>query len=74
MPGTDLALANGLLHIAIREGCVDEDYIAERTTGFDAVGARSPPTGRTGSSGITGVGVAELRRHRAHRWPRRRRR
>ncbi|MDT5047734.1 MAG: assimilatory nitrate reductase catalytic subunit, partial [Mycobacterium sp.] len=37
VPGTDLALANGMLHIAIREKLIDEDYIAERTTGFDAV-------------------------------------
>jgi assimilatory nitrate reductase catalytic subunit len=36
-PGTDLALANGLLHIAIREGYVDAGYVASRTTGFDAV-------------------------------------
>ncbi|MGZ4620031.1 MAG: molybdopterin oxidoreductase family protein, partial [Frankiaceae bacterium] len=37
LPGTDLALANGLLHIAIAEGLVDEEYVAERTTGFPAV-------------------------------------
>jgi assimilatory nitrate reductase catalytic subunit len=37
VPGTDLALANGMLHIAIREKLIDEDYIAERTTGFEAV-------------------------------------
>src|SRR3954471_19931352 len=37
LPGTDLALANGLLHIALAEGLVDEDYIATRTSGFDAV-------------------------------------
>ncbi|MDT5371198.1 MAG: assimilatory nitrate reductase catalytic subunit [Mycobacterium sp.] len=37
VPGTDLALANGMLHIAIREKLIDEDYIVERTTGFDAV-------------------------------------
>ena len=52
LPGTDLALANGLLHIAIAEGLVDEDYVAARApTGFDAVRPASPPTGRTGSSG-----------------------
>jgi assimilatory nitrate reductase catalytic subunit len=39
VPGTDLALANGLLHIAIAEGLVDEGYVAERTRGFDAVRA-----------------------------------
>ncbi len=34
-PGTDLALANGLLHLAISEGLLDEEYIASRTNGFD---------------------------------------
>ncbi|MFT3787606.1 MAG: molybdopterin oxidoreductase family protein [Tepidisphaeraceae bacterium] len=38
-PGTDLALANGLLWIAIDERLIDLDYIATRTTGFDAVRA-----------------------------------
>jgi len=37
VPNTDLSLANGLLHIAIRENLVDEEYVAARTNGFDAV-------------------------------------
>ena len=37
IPGTDAALANGLLHILIRDGLTDAAYIAERTAGFDAV-------------------------------------
>jgi assimilatory nitrate reductase catalytic subunit len=37
VPGTDLALANGMLHIAIREKLIDDSYISDRTTGFDAV-------------------------------------
>lgn len=37
VPGTDLALANGLLNVIIREGLIDADYIAERTTGFETV-------------------------------------
>src|SRR3954470_20657218 len=36
-PGSDLALANGLLFVALDEGLVDKDYIAARTTGFDDV-------------------------------------
>jgi assimilatory nitrate reductase catalytic subunit len=36
-PGTDLALANGLLHVAVRDRLIDEGFIAERTTGFEAV-------------------------------------
>ncbi|WP_141015132.1 molybdopterin oxidoreductase family protein [Nocardioides sambongensis] len=37
VPGTDLALALGVLHLLDARGAVDEAYIAERTTGFDAV-------------------------------------
>ncbi len=33
-PGTDLALANGLLYLALEEKLVDRGYIAERTEGF----------------------------------------
>jgi assimilatory nitrate reductase catalytic subunit len=36
-PGSDLALANGLLHLAIAEHLVDADYVARRTVGFEAV-------------------------------------
>jgi assimilatory nitrate reductase catalytic subunit len=34
-PGSDLALANGLLHLAIEEKLIDLDYVARRTEGFD---------------------------------------
>jgi assimilatory nitrate reductase catalytic subunit len=36
-PGTDAALANGLLHIAIQRGLIDEDFIAARTADFERV-------------------------------------
>ncbi|MBV8904169.1 MAG: molybdopterin oxidoreductase family protein [Acidobacteriia bacterium] len=36
-PGTDAALANGLLYIAIKHGYLDEEFIASRTSGFDRV-------------------------------------
>ncbi len=36
-PGTDLALANGLLHICLQEKLIDEAFIASRTEGFDEV-------------------------------------
>ena len=37
LPGTDAALANGILHVAVREKLIDRDFIAARTTGFAAV-------------------------------------
>jgi assimilatory nitrate reductase catalytic subunit len=36
-PGTDIALANGLLYIAIQQGYIDEAFIAARSSGFDHV-------------------------------------
>jgi len=36
-PGTDLALANGLLHLAIAHRLVDVEYVANRTEEFDDV-------------------------------------
>lgn len=36
-PGTDSALANGILHAMIAEGLIDEAFVRERTVGFEAV-------------------------------------
>ncbi len=60
VPGTDLALANGMLHIAIRDGLVDEEYVAARTTGFDVVrrAVRADWPDRT--ERITGVATSDL--------------
>jgi len=37
VPGTDLALANGMMNVAVREGLINTEYINDRTTGFEAV-------------------------------------
>ena len=36
-PGTDIALFNGMLNILINEGFIDEAYIADHTSGFEAL-------------------------------------
>jgi assimilatory nitrate reductase catalytic subunit len=36
-PGTDAALANGLLYVAIQRGLIDDEFIAARTTDFEQV-------------------------------------
>jgi assimilatory nitrate reductase catalytic subunit len=36
-PGTDAALGNGILNVAISRKLIDADFIASRTSGFDAV-------------------------------------
>ncbi|HET7140334.1 MAG TPA: molybdopterin oxidoreductase family protein [Arthrobacter sp.] len=37
LPGTDLTLLLGLSHVIIHEGLANEDFIAARTTGYEAV-------------------------------------
>src|SRR5919107_1633483 len=61
LPGTDLALANGLLHIAVRDGLIDEAYIRHRTTGFDAVRAATNAYWPERVERMTGVPEAKLR-------------
>lgn len=34
-PRTDIALINGIMHLLIREGKIDQDYIRSHTSGFD---------------------------------------
>ena len=34
-PGTDAALANGLLHLLVKRGAVDLDFVRDRTEGFE---------------------------------------
>ena len=40
-PGADAALANGLLHVMIVEGLIDEEYIREHTVDFELAKASS---------------------------------
>jgi assimilatory nitrate reductase catalytic subunit len=60
-PGTDLALANGLLYLAIEEGLLDRGYIAARTTGFDAVRSTALNYHPAHVERLTGVGEAPMR-------------
>jgi assimilatory nitrate reductase catalytic subunit len=59
-PGTDLALANGLLHLAVRRGLVDEDYVRDRTTGFARARAGVASFWPDRVERITGVPEARL--------------
>jgi assimilatory nitrate reductase catalytic subunit len=60
VPGTDLALANGLLYLAIRHGLIDTTYIADRTGGFEEVRRAVRAYWPDRVERITGVSVAQL--------------
>ena len=59
-PGTDIALLNGLMHIVIREGWHDEEFIAERTEGFEALKETVSTYTVERTSEITGVPIEDL--------------
>ena len=60
--GSDVALINGLMHIIIKEGWHDKDYVAERTEGFEAMAAKLEDYPPDKVAQITGVDAATLRR------------
>ena len=62
MPGTDLALANALLHLAIVNGLVDRAYVDARTTGFDEVAGVVAGYWPERVERLTGVPVSDLHR------------
>ncbi len=59
-PGTDIAWINGMIHVILREGLEDRDYVEERTEGFEkmkeVVEAYSPSKVEQ----ITGIAAAHL--------------
>jgi assimilatory nitrate reductase catalytic subunit len=61
IPGTDTALANGLLHILISDSLIDQDYIRERTLGFAAVRASVAAYWPEHVERITGIAENDLR-------------
>jgi assimilatory nitrate reductase catalytic subunit len=65
-PGSDLALANGLLFVALEERLLDAAFIRERTTGFDAVRRAVLQYHPARVEQLTGLPEAALRQ--ATRW------
>ncbi len=67
-PGSDMALALGLMHVIIGEGLHDADYVANYTHGFDALAARAreyPPERVESLTGIPREDVVSLAREYA---------
>ncbi|MGD0438748.1 MAG: molybdopterin-dependent oxidoreductase, partial [Bryobacteraceae bacterium] len=67
-PGSDLALALGLMHIIIGEKLYDADYVASYTDGFEALAERAlqyPPERVEALTGIDRADIVSLAREYA---------
>jgi anaerobic selenocysteine-containing dehydrogenase len=67
-PGTDVALALGMMHVIIGENLYDADYVRQYTLGFDQLRNRAtqyPPERVAAITGISGEDVVRLAREYA---------
>jgi anaerobic selenocysteine-containing dehydrogenase len=60
LPGTDSALALGLMHVLIRDDLIDHDYIERHTLGFDALRERAGHYDPQRVAAICGISAAEI--------------
>ncbi|MFP5276809.1 MAG: molybdopterin-dependent oxidoreductase [Acidobacteriota bacterium] len=71
-PGTDVALALGIMHVILREGLEDRAYLALMTHGFDELAARArdyTPERVAHWTGLTAAEVEQLAREYATTHP-----
>ena len=61
-PGTDVALALGMMHVIFSEGLADEDYIARYTIGADKLRARAAQYSPERVAEITGISADDVRK------------
>jgi anaerobic selenocysteine-containing dehydrogenase len=61
-PGTDVALALGMMHIILRDGLEDANYIAENTHGFAELRQRAAEYTPECVSRWTGISIADIER------------
>ena len=65
LPGTDGALAFGLMHVLIAEAMIDRDYVERYTIGFDALAARAAawtPERTAATCGLDAAKIVDLAR------------
>jgi len=61
-PGTNVALLNGMLNVLINRGMIDENFIRERTQGFEALKEKVAEYSPQSVSQITGIDADALER------------
>ncbi len=60
LPGSDVALFNGMLHLMLWEGLVDRDYIDAHTTGFEVLRDRVREFTPKHTAALCGIAEADL--------------
>ncbi|HET6369148.1 MAG TPA: molybdopterin-dependent oxidoreductase [Pseudomonadales bacterium] len=59
-PGTDAALALGMMHVVVGEGLHDRDFVARHTVGFDALAAHLRTHTPAWAAEVTGIAAERI--------------
>ena len=62
VPGTDAALALGMMHVIVRDGLWDEEYVRQHTLGFDHLRERLEEWPPERAAVITGIPAQRIER------------
>jgi anaerobic selenocysteine-containing dehydrogenase len=60
-PGTDAALAMGMIHVIVAEGLVDRDYVDNHTVGYEELAQRAADYTPEHVAAITGISADDVR-------------
>jgi len=60
LPATDVALMLGMMHVLIRDGLIDHDYIRDHAHGFEELAARAAEWDPARAAGVCGIDPAEI--------------
>ena len=61
-PGTDAALALGLMHVLVREGWIDRDYVERYTLGFEQLPEKVAEWPPERAAAVTGIAAGDIER------------
>jgi formate dehydrogenase major subunit len=60
-PGSDVALLNSMLHVIVEEGLGDAAFVADRTSGYEALAANVQAFAPEAMEAVTGIAGATVR-------------
>lgn len=68
MPGTDAAFALGVMHVLMRDGLIDRDYVERYTLGYDGLAERAQAFDPARAAAICGIGSDEIENFSREYW------
>jgi anaerobic selenocysteine-containing dehydrogenase len=62
LPGTDVALMLGMMHVLVRDGLIDHDYVGRHTVGFEQLAERVREWDPERAAKVTGLTADDVER------------